>query len=488
MQAQKQKYFILTKPSASQVQISNTQACLTLVNIIKSCLGPKSFQKLILTKINSLETTNDCNSILRELDVSHPVLKILCDLARTQEKVGDGTTSVVILCAELLAKTSVLLTISHPIFIIRHLREALEMMLKNMEDISYDVEDILFYIKNSVNTKLCTMLKVPIPEVALETCKTIMKNNKIDLKDVRIEKIVGEPDFYTIKGVMINKNIIHPQMRRKIENGRIYIIDSLEFRKGESQISYEISNNEEFTKALRLEEEYIVKKVDEIVNLGVDLLIVEKGVSDLAYSLLQRNNITALRRFKMTEIKRIKKACDCINNIGTFKKFEQIRINNEYFCKIENDNVVTVVMSNYSRDIINDLERNFDDAVKVARNLLECKKVVPGGGSFELFMSKLLVSSGVGLKDKVFNAVSDALKIIPTLLCVNSGVDCLKMLSEIEEEQKTNKYAGFDGNNNCVADMRNVCMEPVIVKTQMIKSAIDTVCLLLKVDGIIETK
>lgn len=487
MQSQKQKYFILTKPTSSQVQLSNTQACLTLVNIIKSCLGPKSYQKLILTKMNSLQTTNDCNSILRELDVSHPVLKILCDLAKTQEKIGDGTTSVVILCAELLAKTSVLLQ-NHPIFIIRYLREALELLLRNVDNISFDVKDILFYVKNSVNTKLCTILNVPIPEIALETCQTILKDGKVDLKNIRIEKIVGEPSFYTIKGVLINKSIIHPQMRRKIENGKIYIMDSLEFKKGESQISYEISCSDQFTKALKLEEQFVIDQVNEIVNLGVDLLIVEKGITDLAYSLLQKNNITALRRFKKSELERIKKTCGCINNLGTFKLFEQVRINNEYYCKIENENQITVVLTNYSRDILNDLERNFDDAVKVARNLMECKKVVPGGGGFELFMSKLLRCDGTELKDKVFNAVAEALMIIPTLLCINSGVDCLKMIGEIEERQKENKYCGFDGNKNCVSDMREVCMEPVVVKTQMLKSAFDTVCLLLKVDGIIETK
>jgi len=362
------------------------------------------------------------------------------------------------------------------------------MMLSKVKNISVDVEDVLFYVKNCVNTKLCTVLNIPIPEIAYETCMKIQKNGKIDLKNVRIEKIVGEPSVYTINGVMVNKNIIHPQMRRQITDGRIYILDSLEFRKGESQISYEISNNEEFTKALKLEEEYVINKVKEIVDLNIDLLVVEKGITDLAYSLLQRNNITALRRFKKTELDRIKRTCNCVNNVGTFKNFEQLRINNEYYCKIENENVITVVLSNYSRDVLNDLERNFDDAVKVCRNLMECNKVVPGGGAFEMFMSKCLRSEGDELKDKVFNALSEAMKIIPTLLCSNSGVDVLKYMVDMEKKQKENKFEGFDGNNNTISNMRTVVMEPVLVKTQMLKSAIDTVCLLLKVDGIIETK
>lgn len=486
MNNQRPSYFVLVNPSPVATQHENINACLSLTQILRSCLGPRSFVKMIITKLNTIQTTNDCNSILRELDVSHPCLKILFDLARTQADIGDGTTTVVLLTAEILKNLKELLNI-HANFLIRALRKSLRLINDKLEKCGTDATDVLKLVRECVDTKLCTMLGVSIPEMAINSIE-IAK----ELKNIRVEKILGETSACEVfKGVLINKNIVHPQMKRRIENGKIIFVDGLEYKKGESQIAFEFASDNDFNKALSIEEAAVLEMVNEIVRTNANLVIAEKGVSDYALSLLQSHGITCLRRFKKTEIDRIKKLTNSINEVGQFTLFEYLNINGEFYCRIENSSTVaTVVLRAPSKEILDELERNFDDAVKTARNLTQSKKIVPGGGAIEMILAKDLTSKTTEdeTENKVFNAVSQALKIIPTLLLENSGVDALEMMPVLESFHSKEDFYGVDGKSGQVVDMRNVCMDLVSVKRQAYRSAIETVCLLLRIDGIVETK
>ncbi|KAM0674078.1 T-complex protein 1 subunit gamma [Gurleya vavrai] len=511
MQKPAYKYFLLTKDTPTKVQQDNIQAVLQITTIIKSCLGPRAFQKMLLTKIGGIETTNDGNAILRELDVSHPALKVLFELAKTQdEEAGDGTTSVVILCAEILNRMGALVTENHPVRIINFLRSNLEFILEFLNKITIDVKEneIEKLVSDSVNTKLCKILNVEIDKMALKAAKLIFKNNQCNIKrNIRIEKILGNLEESTVlNGLLINKNIVHSQMRRNIEKPRIAIVESgLEYKKGESQINFEFSNEQDFTKALKYEEDQIKEACQKIIDLKIDIICVEKGISDFAYSILQSNNITALRRFKKTELERLAKVSGSIIVNRVFdldekcigkdcESFDYIKIDDEYYCKFINQNAkaCSVLLRGPSKDIINELERNFMDAVKVAKNVLISPKILPGGGATEMAISKALFNN---LKDKkisdlerkVTENLSEAFKIIPALLATNCGADALKLIPELEAMPENEFFYGIDGVSGKIADMRNVVMEPLIVKTQCIKSAIETVCMLLRVDGIIQS-
>lgn len=479
-------YFVLTNPSPVATQQENINACLSLTQILRSCLGPRSFVKMIITKLNTIQTTNDCNSILRELDVSHPCLKILFDLARTQADVGDGTTTVVLLTAEILKNLKDLLSI-HVSFLIKALRKCKRIIDEKLDKSGTETTDVLKLVADSVETKICTMLGVNIPEMAMAAVETAK-----ELKNVRIEKIIGETsECKVIKGVLVNKNIVHPQMKRRIENGIVIFVDGLEYKKGESQIAYEFSNECDFNKALAAEELAVSEMVDEIVRANADLVIAEKGVSDFALSLLHSHGITCLRRFTRTEIDRIKKLTNSVNEIGQFSLFEYLNINGEFYCQVLNDSsVATVILRAPSKEILDELERNFDDAVKTARNLNQCKKIVPGGGAIEMILSNELktVKYENETERLVFNAVSKALKIVPSLLLENSGADALEVMPLLENLHQRDEFYGVDGKSGKVVDMRNVCMDQVAVKRQAYRSAIETVCLLLRIDGIVETK
>ncbi|KAM0676930.1 T-complex protein 1 subunit gamma [Binucleata daphniae] len=536
------KYFLLTKDSPTKIQQDNIQAVLQIANIIKSCLGPKAYQKMLLTKIGGIEMTNDGNAILRELDVSHPALKTLFELARTQDdEAGDGTTSVVILCAEILNRIGNLVTTHHPVRIIKHLRNNLEDIIRFTNEVSVNVNDntagntsdikvddtsniivdnavddvenkmndgytLQKLVSDAVNTKLCRVLKVDIDKMALQAAKLVFKNGTCDIKrNVRVEKILGNlNECEMVKGLLVNKNIVHPQMRRRIEKPRIVLVEcGLEYKKGESQISFEFSKEDEFTKALEYEEEQIREACQKLIDLKVDVVCVEKGISDLAMSILQSNQITALRRFKKTEMERLVKVTNAkavnnvldlgIRHIGACELFEYVKIFDEYYCRfIDNDpKACSVLLRGPSKDIINELERNFMDAIKVAKNVLLSPKICAGGGATEMAIAKKLYAKYQNndniLEKTVALNLSEAFKIIPALLATNCGADALKLIPELELKQNEDNFYGIDGVKGVVRDMRDVVMEPLVVKTQAYKSAIETVCLLLRVDGIIQS-
>jgi T-complex protein 1 subunit gamma len=508
------KLYILVPDNSNQIQAESANASAIISSVIKTCLGPKAMQKMVITKINSIEITNDGNSILREIDVSHPSARSIIELARTQDdKVGDGTTSVVILASEILQEMVGVLLNGHPIRVCGYLTKALEVCLKVLDELSLNIQDteesIKKIIKSSVETKICNILKVPIDIMAYEAVKMITNDGMCDLKNnVRVEKILGGNMLQSgiLEGIILNKDIIHPQMRKKIENPRIVILDTpLEYKKGESQTNYEFKDKADFTKALELEEKQIRNMCQYILNVNPDIVVSEKGICDLALSILHQNKITALRRLKKTDSVRLSKATGAtiVNRLEDLENkhvgekcqlFEYIKCGDEYYSQFSRcirPKACSVILRGPTRDIMNELERNFHDASKVAKNLIMSPKLVPGGGCIEMNISKRLreIETSNILEKEVYEKFADALKVIPTILLNNSGVfNPLMKLGALEEEIIKNIYSGVNGVTGEIEDMRSVILEPLAVKRQIYVSAIQAVLQLLRVDGIMESK
>ncbi|KAL0265563.1 UNVERIFIED_CONTAM: hypothetical protein PYX00_011275 [Menopon gallinae] len=474
-------------------------------------------QKMVITRIGSIELTNDGNAILREIDVAHPAAKSLLELAKTQDdEVGDGTTSVIVLAAELLQKMSGLLFGNvHPVRITQAMGRVLAHCLEHLRSLAVDVgrgeAERLAIVRASVGTKLCSVLGVRVDELALKAVKTVFSEEfgakRVDLKsDMRVEKIVGS-DFgacEVMDGVILNKNIIHAQMRRTIESPRILVLDvPLEYKKGESQTSYEFRDPAAFKRALEVEEEQIRQMCSRIAELSPDIVVTEKGISDLAMSILFANNITALRRLKKSETTRLVKACggSVVSRLEELSPkvlgrncglFEYVKIGEEYFCKFSQctkPKACSVVLRAPSKDLLDELERNFYDAVKVAKNVFLCPKMCPGGGSTEMALSLCLEKfGGTDVERAVAERAAEALQAIPDILARNSGHPSpLDLVAELEAKQRQNRFFGIDGVLGEVADMRGRVMEPMAVKAQMLKSAFEAASLILRVDGVIQS-
>uniref|UniRef100_A0A8C6UDL7 T-complex protein 1 subunit gamma n=1 Tax=Neogobius melanostomus TaxID=47308 RepID=A0A8C6UDL7_9GOBI len=308
------------RESGRKVQTGNINAAKTIADVIRTCLGPRAMMKMLLDPTGGIVMTNDGNAILREIQVQHPAAKSMIEISRTQdEEVGDGTTSVIILAGEMLSVAEQFLEQQmHPTVIIGAYRRALDDMLDILKEISVPVDTsdrsmMLKIIHSAINTKALSHWSELACSIALDAVKTVeLEENgrkEIDIKKyAKVEKVPGGfiEDSCVLRGVMINKDVTHPRMKRNIKNPRIVLLDcSLEYKKGESQTDIEMSKEEDFTRILQMEEEYIQQICEDIIRLQPDLLFTEKGISDLAQHYLVKANITAIRRVRKTDNNRI---------------------------------------------------------------------------------------------------------------------------------------------------------------------------------------
>merc|ERR1712001_598800 len=364
--------------------------------------------------VGGIVMTNDGNAILREITVQHPAAKSMIEIARTQdEEVGDGTTSVIVLAAEVLGVSQQFLEEKmHPTVIISAYRQALEDAVKILEDqVAFDVDindekEMIKVIQSCIGTKFISRWADLACQIALRAVKTVvMEDGEIDTKRyAKVEKIPGGTieESRVLDGVMFNKDVTHPKMKRRIENPKILLLDcNLEYKKGESQTNIEIMKEDDFAKILQQEEAYIKKICEEIVKFKPDLVITEKGVSDLAQHFLSKAGITVIRRLRKTDNLRVARACGATivnrteeiseDDLGTGAGlFEVRKIGDEYFTFIEeckNPKACTILLRGASKDILNEVERNLQDPIHVARNIFLNPKLVPGGGAVEMEVS-----------------------------------------------------------------------------------------------------
>lgn len=503
-----------------KAQLENITAAKTVADLIRTCLGPRSMLKMLLDPMGGIVVTNDGNAILREVDVSHPAAKSMIELSRTQdEEVGDGTTSVIILAGEVLnAALPFLEKEMHPTVIIAAFKNALDDALKVIEDVSVKVDsnnrkEMLDVIKASLGTKMVSRWMDLMCNLALDAVKTVASetdgHKEVDIKRyARVEKIPGGEieDSRVLDGVMLNKDITHPKMRRRIENPRILLLDcALEYKKGESQINIEISKENDWNRVLQIEEEYIKKMCDDIIALKPDLVITEKGLSDLAQHYLVKANITALRRVRKTDNNRIARACgaNIVHRTDELKEsdvgtkaglFYVEKIGDEYFSfivKCKEPKACTLLLRGASKDVLNEVERNLQDAMNVARNVVFDPRLSPGGGATEMAVAVRLAEKAKsieGVQQWPYKAVADSLEVIPRTLIQNCGAPVIRVLTQLRAKHASGEGSswGVDGEKGVLADMKTYGVwEPMSVKVQTIKTAIEAACLLLRVDDIV---
>lgn len=508
------------RESGRKVQLENINAGKAIADVIRTCLGPQAMLKMLMDPMGGVVMTNDGNAILREITVQHPAAKSMIEIARTQdEEVGDGTTSVIVLAGEMLAVSEPFLQQQlHPTVIIRAYREALEDMLKLLQsDLSIPLDrtnkqQMMDVVKSCVGTKFIGKWSDLAVKIALEAVETvtITENGRteVDIKRyAKVEKIPGGSidESCVLRGVMINKDVTHPKMRRYIENPRIILLDcALEYKKGESQTNVEIIGEQDFTRMLQIEEEHVQRTCAEIIALKPDIVFTEKGVSDLAQHYLLKAGITAIRRLRKTDNLRIARACGATivnrteeltdKDVGTQAGlFEIKKMGDEYFTfitKCKDPKACTILLRGASKDILNETERNLQDALHVARNLVLEPRLVPGGGAIEMAISQALNRKQV---QGPYRAVAQALEIIPKTLAQNCGANTIRTLTALRAKHASHSVGdsgicawGIDGESGELVDMKvKGIWEPLSVKLQVYKTAIETAILLLRIDDIV---
>lgn len=362
-------------------------------------------------------------------------------------------------------------------------------------------------IRSCVGTKFIGRWSDLAVKIALEAVETVALTEngrtEVDIKRyAKVEKIPGGSidESCVLKGVMVNKDVTHPKMRREIKNPRIVLLDCpLEYKKGESQTNVEIIGDHDFTRMLQIEEEHVACVCADIIAVKPDLIFTEKGVSDLAQHYLVKAGITAIRRVRKTDNLRIARACGATivnrteelteKDVGTgCGLFEVKKLGDEYFTFItecKDPKACTILLRGASKDVLSETERNLQDALHVARNLVLEPRIVPGGGAIEMSLSLALIRKNVQ-----FRAIAQALEIIPRTLAQNCGANTIRTLTALRAKHASQPNSlctwGIDGETGQLVDMNERGIwEPLAVKLQVYKTAIETAILLLRIDDIV---
>lgn len=510
------------RESGRKAQLGNIAAAKAVADIIRTTLGPRSMLKMLLDAAGGIVVTNDGNAILREIDVSHPAAKTMIELSKTQdEEVGDGTTSVIILAGEMLAMAEPLLEKNfHPTVICRGYVAALEDAIAVVDKISFpiDVNDrkqMLNIVQSCIGTKFTNRFGSLMAELALDAVTMVSKDlgngkKEVDIKNyAKVEKVPGGriEDSVVLKGVMFNKDIVAPgKMRRKIQNPRIILLDSpLEYKKGENQTNVELMKDEDWATLLKLEEEYIARMCNTLASFKPDLVVTEKGLSDLATHFLSRAGISAIRRVRKTDNNRIARAVGAtiVNRVEELQEsdvgtgaglFEVVKIGDEFFSFIvecKEPKACTILLRGASKDVLNEVERNLQDAMGVARNVVQNPKLVPGGGAVEMAISAALKeksSTIEGVEQFPYRAVGIGMEVIPRTLSQNCGVNVIRTMTALRAKHAhgENPTVGIDGNTGAITDMKELGIwEAYAVKVQTIKTSVEAACMLLRIDDIL---
>jgi len=511
------------RETGRKAQLNNITAARAVSNIIRTTLGPRSMLKMLLDPMGGIVLTNDGNCILREVDVSHPCAKSMIELSRAQdEEVGDGTTSVIVLAGELMALAEPFVREPlHPTVVVRGYSRALQVALEvcDRRSVAVDLGDREFMgklVESCLGTKFSSRWNDIMVDMALKAVSTVAREiagrREVDVKRyAKVEKVPGGEisDCRVISGVMFNKDVTHSKMPRKIQNPRILLLDCpLEYKKGESQINVEIMEEENWNEMLKMEEEYVENMCAEIIAFKPDVVITEKGVSDLAQHYFQRAGISAFRRLRKTDNNRISRATGATivsrtdeiqeTDIGTHCGLMEVRkIGDEYFTFLDectDPKACTILLRGGSKDVLNEVERNLQDAMQVVRNVHYEPRLLPGGGATEMALSVALRREGdkiEGVQKGPFKAVGEAMEVIPRTLAENCGVSVIRKITELRAKHAAapeNEVCniGINGVTGKIEDMGELGIwEPYSVKVQTIKTALESSCMLLRIDDIV---
>ena len=497
-------------------QRNNIAAAKMIAEVLKTTLGPKGMDKMLVSPMNDIVITNDGATILSEMQIEHPAAKMMVEIAKTQEsEVGDGTTTAVMIAGKLLENAEKLLDQKiHPTVIAKGYRIAAEKTQEILNDISLKIdindEEILKQIAMTAMTgKSAEESKEKLSEIIVQAVKQINENGKIDLEDIKIEKVKGEGvgDSELVSGVVIDKGRISQEMPPVIDDARIALIDiPLELKSPELKTEVSISSPEQLQRFLLQEENSIKEIVSLVRESGANVVFCQKGVDDFASFLFGKAGIYVCRRVAKSDMQKISKATGgkIVSNLndltqfelGSADKIQEIKKGDENFTYIsgcKNPKALTILIHGGSGHIMDEIERAMRDGLGDVSCVLKSGKVVPGGGAIEIEISKRLKQFGQSLSGRERLAVEEfanALEFIPVTLAENAGLDPIDILTELKAiHDSGEKNFGLNLFENKIANVLDArIIEPYNIKNQAIDSATEVANMILRIDDIIASK
>ena len=518
---QNQPIFILAegsqRTSGKDAQRSNIMAARLVAETVRTTLGPKGMDKMLVDSLGDIIVTNDGVTILQEMKIEHPAAKMIVEVAKTQEKeVGDGTTTAVIIAGELLKNAELLLDKEiHPTVIIRGYRLAAEKsqeILKNIaENVSVkDMGTLKSIAMTAMTGKGAEVAKEVLSDLIIRAVKNVMEENGkeiiVDAENIKLEKKVGGgiADSELIEGIVLDNEKVHPSMPSEVKDAKIALLDlALEVKNTEIDAKIQITDPGQMQAFIDMEDKMLKSMVEKIVKSGANVVLCQKGIDDLVQHYLSKNGIYAARRIKKSDMEKLAKATGAtpisklddlsIKDLGFAGLVKERKFGDEnmtFVTECKKAKAVTMIIKGGTQHVVDEVERAIKDAIGDITASLKDGKVVAGAGSCEVEVARGLrkfANSLSGREQLAVLSFADALEAIPITLAENAGLDPIDSLTELKaSHDKGNKWAGLDVFSGKVVEVwKKGVIEPLKTKTQAIKSASEVCDLILRIDDVL---
>ena len=508
------------REKGKDAQFNNIMAARAIADAVRSTLGPRGMDKMLVDSMGDVVITNDGVTILKEIDVEHPAAKMLVEVAKTQdEECGDGTTTAVILAGELLKKSVDLIDANvHPTIITAGYRLAAKKALEVLDTVAISIEPkdratLIKIAKTAMMSKSISGSKELMAKVAVDSVSAVAEkvNGKwsVDMDNIQITKKHGGSmdDTQLIQGIIVDKEPVHPGMPKRIEKAKILLLDvALEIKKTEIDAKIEITDPTQMHAFLDEEERMLRQMVDTIKKVGANVIFCQKGIDDLVQHFLAKEKIYAGRRVKKGDMEKLSKATGAIivskineleaSDLGKADLVEMKKIQDEemtFVTGCKNPKAMSILIRGGTDHVVAEIERSLDDAMSVVAITIEDGRMLTGGGSTAVEVALRLreYSSSVGGREQIaIDAYASAMEVVPTALSENAGLDPIDILIEMRKSHKAGKkYAGVNVFTGQVEDMlANDILEPFRVGKQAITSATDAAVMILRIDDVIASK
>ena len=513
---------LVLKESALQTkgkdaQQNNIAAAKLVAQLVRSSLGPRGLDKMLVDSLGDVTITNDGATILKEIDVQHPAAKMIVEISKTVDnEVGDGTTSSVVFAGALLARAEDLLKKDvHSSTIIEGFQAASEKTLEVYSQLAKKIQpddkaSLLKIASTSMQSKLISEDSTSLSKIVVDAILSIAtkKGDKytVDLENIKVEKKPGGSidDTQIIQGIVLDKEIVHSGMPTRIENAKIALINSaLEIEKTEMSAEIRITDPTQMQMFLEEENRMLKTMVDKLHDVGANVLICQKGIDDIAQHYLSKHGIMAVRRVKESDMIKLSKATDgrVISNLDDLSENDLGHADLAHQKKVESDKwvfiegckhpqSVTMLIRGGTQRVIDEVDRSIHDSLMVVKDVIEKPEIVAGGGAPEAFAASQLktwADNFDGREQLAIKKYAEALEVIPLTIAENAGMDPIDTMATLRSKQNQGqKWTGIDAKNTKIADMMAInVLEPIVVKEQIIKSATEAACMILRIDDVI---
>ena len=492
-------------------QRNNILAAKIIADVVKSTLGPKGMDKMLVDSVGNITVTNDGVTILREMEVDHPVAKMIVDIAKTQEsEVGDGTTTVAMLVGKLLENAEKLLDKRiHASVIVKGYKIAAEKANVILNEISLPVNnrEILRRIaRTSMTGRGSDGNKDMFAELIVKSVERIGEGREIDLNNIKIEKIKGESieKSELIEGIVLDKEKTHSSMPSKISGAKILLINfGLEFKNPETETRISITTPEQLESFINAEEISLRNIAEKIIKSGANVVFCQKGIDDLAQYYLANAGVYACRRVAKSDIEKLSMATSAKiissfnelteRDLGYAESVEEIKSGDEamtYVKGCRNPRAVTLLIRGSTEHVVDEIERSFKDGLGVVASAVKEGKVVSGGGAVDIEVAKRLreFAKTIGGREQLaVEEFANAMEIVPETLAENAGLDQINILAELKQRHESGVFRdGINLFSNKIEDCFEAgILEPLKVKTQAITSAAEVANMILRIDDVL---